>query len=314
MIARPTVFILGAGASAAYKFPAGLELTKRICENVWNGNYLQGIAQEVSPHWEADARKLADELARATISIDTWLSYRTDQERNIGKYLIAKAIIEHENQANFREAFVANSDWYAWLWQALLPSRSKKLAGLRENTDVTFITFNYDRSLEQALLVKAHNTFGEPIDRCGEVLAQFPVIHVHGQLGSLPGQAQWNGHLKGMPEREYEPKCELKATFAYARCIKVMGEDDGEKGEYAGARNALSQAERIHFLGFGYHDENLRRLRIKELKPKATIYGTYMGIGQSQREVLESNNNEFGWAINMKHGYQGVLEYFLNMV
>ena len=98
MMSRPTVFILGAGAAVSYGFPAGIDLTKNICMNVWNGNYLKNVAKEISPQWELDARELADRLAGATISIDSWLAHRMDQERNISKYLVSREILGHEQK------------------------------------------------------------------------------------------------------------------------------------------------------------------------------------------------------------------------
>ena len=189
MISKPTVFILGAGASTPYNFPAGIGLSTGICQNVSNGIFLQGIAQHANKEWEDDARQLANNLSGAKISIDTWLSFRTKHEKDIGKYLIAREIIQHEIQENFDDAFNKKEDWYADLWATLLPSGTKTLQGFCENAPVTFITFNYDRSLEQALITTVQNTFRDSIEVCGEALLKyFPIIHVHGQLGRLGWQ------------------------------------------------------------------------------------------------------------------------------
>ena len=314
MIPKPTVFILGAGASVPYGFPTGSQLTKNICKNVWNGNYLTDIAKEISPHWESDARLLADQLAKATISIDTWLSHRTDQEKNIGKYLIARAIIEHESLDNLREAFTDDKDWYADLWAMLLPLESRGgVKYLYENAPVAFITFNYDRSLEQSLITKVQSTFRDSIEDCAKVIAErFPIIHVHGQLGRLPWQN--NLEVSGIKIRDYDSACDLKTAFASAAHIKIMGEDNGVEGPYRAARTLLEEAERIHFLGFGYHDENLKRLKPRKLQPKATIGGTHLNLGEGRKETFQTNSNAFGYAINMKHDFKNVLDYFRNAV
>ena len=75
MITIPTVFVLGAGASVPYGLPTGRDLTKKACEGIWTGSYVNdlGSSGHLSQYSTAQATKMADMLARSSLSIDTWL-------------------------------------------------------------------------------------------------------------------------------------------------------------------------------------------------------------------------------------------------
>jgi len=48
---------------------------------------------------------------------------------------------------------------------------------------VSFVTFNYDRSVEQFLFTSLKNTFGRPDGNTSQVLQKVPIVHLHGRLG-----------------------------------------------------------------------------------------------------------------------------------
>ena len=48
------------------------------------------------------------------------------------------------------------------------------------------IDFNYDRSLEHYLFTSLRSLHGRSVDECLEKLAKVPIIHVYGQLGTIP--------------------------------------------------------------------------------------------------------------------------------
>ena len=61
--------------------------------------------------------------------------------------------------------------------------------------------------------------------------------------------------------------------------IRVISDEELDQAqEFTDAFAALSTASRIAFLGFGYAELNLRRLRVREIDGKATIYGTCLGM------------------------------------
>ncbi len=117
---------------------------------------------------------------------------------------------------------------------------------------ISFITFNYDRSIEQFLFTALSNTYGAPADEVSEVLRGIRIVHVHGQLGYLPWQ-----DANGWP---YEKVFDTNETRARAERIKIIYEAIDADEDFLAAQAILADAERIHFLGFGYHETNMRRL------------------------------------------------------
>ena len=55
---------------------------------------------------------------------------------------------------------------------------------------------------------------------------------------------------------------------------------------FSAARDKLSEASVVCFLGFGYHRTNLQRLRIPEIIEGKTIYGSMYGIGEGDKQRI----------------------------
>lgn len=94
-ITKPTVFILGAGASYNFGYPLGKNLVEIILKNFDPANSKNGI--EIFKGLGFSVEEIADfrnELRRsASPSIDTFLEPRKEDERYLGKLAIAFALI-----------------------------------------------------------------------------------------------------------------------------------------------------------------------------------------------------------------------------
>ena len=77
-------------------------------------------------------------------------------------------------------------------------------------------------------------------------------MHVHGQLGFLPWQ-----DADGRP---YENVFDTDETQARAENIKIIHEAIDDDEDFVRAKEILKDTEQVHFLGFGYHETNMRRL------------------------------------------------------
>ena len=319
MIKRQTVFVLGAGAGNPYNFPTGMELTKEVCQACWQTG--EEEARNLSRVFDSDAprkaRELADKLSRSGILIDEWLATNPEYQP-LGKYFIAKQIMQRESEERFKEAFVnRDEDWYSILWQRML-SPERKIENLINN-QVAFITFNYDRSLEQNFMMRALNTFvGISAGDCANQIARVPIIHVHGQLGRLPWQdATKDGfkHLNGMTERLFESQQDPNVIRACSQHIKIIAETNGGTPEYERAKVELKKAERVHFLGFGYHDENLLRLKQEGYSnPHLQMYGTCLRVEEWKIQRLGTRHNPFGFLVTARKDLGGVANYFFHAV
>ena len=256
MITRPTVFILGAGASYGFGYPFGKNLVEIILKNFDPDNTKNSI--ELFKGLGFSMEEIADfrnELKfSVSPSIDTFLEPRKEDERYLGKLAIANALIPFENE----EPLFYDNSWYSILFN--------KINSSFENFDknkVSFITFNYDRSLEYFLLTTLKNRFQKTAQECAAKLKNMPIVHLYGKLALLP----WEKTNSFDYTREYNSKITPHFLRKSSTSLKIIYDkvDLPNDPDFKKAKLLLSGARKIYFLGFGYHTDNLERLRIKSL-------------------------------------------------
>lgn len=262
MITEPTVFILGAGASNPYKFPSGAKLAFLICQDLKENSELYKLVQDnIQTKYSSEIDKFREALhLSGRISVDKFLEHRPEFIE-IGKLAIAGILIPYEDQNNIFGKTIGERDWYEYLYNHLNTS----FESFGKNK-ISFITYNYDRSLEFFLLKVLENSYRKSPEECYEKLKQIPIIHLHGKLGYLPIESNNN-------YREYEPSLMSHKLGIAAKQIKIIHEDIDDDPQFKEAHKLLKSAEQIHFLGFGYDDVNLKRLKLENLKGRR-IYGT----------------------------------------
>ena len=270
MIERPTVFILGAGASCSYHFPSGRALIFKIAEGIRNwftSKVVQGDRTWVGFDIDTVIKCTEELVASELPSIDLFLENRPEYEQ-IGKALIARELIPCENPNNLRRG--RKLKWLEYLYGHMA---SKKDTFTQNH--VAFITFNYDRSVEHFFLTALQSSFRLTGDELWATLAQIPIVHVHGQLGNF-------GSHEGT--RPFTPEVNENAIKVAAAGIKVIHEIDNEPSpEYKRAHELLSQAEVVCFLGFGYQQDNVRRLRAGTLRSYSVFSGSGFGLESAER-------------------------------
>ena len=166
MITEDTLFILGAGASYPYGYPTGKELRNLICKEFPN-DYGRLLGGHKTPHSDdiddgiQIAKDFADTFFKSTTpSIDLFLA-RNHNFSELGRKAIALSIWKAEINSVFREDVVdQNQDWHSYLYHrmtdTLTDPHSYKQIG---DNKISFITFNYDRSLEFLLYDSLINSF-----------------------------------------------------------------------------------------------------------------------------------------------------------
>jgi len=277
------VFVLGAGASCPYGFPSGKELREQIitdhvadCEDYLTA---KGKQRPIISQARDKAKKFVDKFRKSTTkSIDLFLA-RNPEFSGEGRRAIIFRILSAEHASRFREETKnRNQDWYRWLFEQLTDKLVRKEDYTRfcEN-DVTFITFNYDRSLEHFLYESLLNSFnGICEEKIIEQLKHVKICHVFGQVGPLEWQGQYN-------EIKYRVNFNQISIDALCDNIKIVYEK-GENPKLEEARKLISEAHRVFFLGFGYALENLDALRIPEVLANVQlVYGTALGF--TDREI-----------------------------
>jgi hypothetical protein len=316
LINKKTVFVLGAGASCPYGYPSGSRLLQRVClpEGFMN-SYTSGVMDKQAVETRLlDIKKFKDAFNKARIkSIDLFMAINP-KLAPIGKYIIAFEILRAEQQSLFgeeakfeREIFAyrksqgdsnprswlsqplfEGDDWYFYLYNRLIAGLADKNA-LPDFSkgNLAFITFNYDRSLEQFLYESLINSFTEvPESDISKCLQKLKILHVYGQIAPL----KWQDPKQGM---DYKPTIGESLLERAAANIKTIYEQKVSP-ELNEARQILEQAEQIYFLGFGYAKENLEILKLPgKTKRETLIYGTTFGL--EVREKIDIRSKIIEW-------------------
>jgi hypothetical protein len=321
MITRYTVFILGAGASHPYGLPSGEGLVKMIVGKLNptpapigyglattkslkspEDDHLLRMIYEASgnPSKEPDAlenfRKRLEESKDR--SIDTFLQYN-DTLFPHGKRAIAAILLQCESHRNILDPpdDKKGHDWYPLL-KTMLKARHEDFYKNR----VAFITYNYDRSLEEFLFTTFTNQEVGSVSEAewaSTLRANIPIIHLHGKLGEHPAFVD---PAKGEKAVEYGAPLTAKSIHSASEGIRIVHEDIREEDKvFREAYKVLNQAECICFLGFGYDPINLMRLKLQTFtgpRPRGNnrvagtrIIGTTLGKTPAERKRIAADSN-----------------------
>lgn len=292
MINKQVVFILGAGASKPYGFPLGSELVKQAYNILENQQILDCL--ETLDFAHDDIKKFRKELlSSARQSIDAFLEHRQELIE-LGKFVIAATLIPREQEKSLIN-FDNSDHWYKYIFN--------KMNSTFEDFDknqIKFITFNYDRSLEHFLLTSLKSSYGKSEAECAEKIKRIPIVHLHGQLGHLPWQDMSDS-------REYNDEINSKTLRQCADMIRIIHEDVSGNEEFQLAWKALEEAEKIYFLGFGYHEANMIRLKIQEYLPGREVVGSAIGMTRNEIIIIEKRYTGFERYYRLVIGKKNIL-------
>jgi hypothetical protein len=277
MIKTKTLFILGAGASVPYGYPTSVELRNTIISG-WHNPEISRFWEQYDEGPNTSKKTMIEFLEEfkqsGVYSIDSFLEKRPEF-MNIGKIIIAWYIIRCEDDNRLRNS---ENNWYMYLFSRIKDSFEKL-----DQNKISFITFNYDRSLEQFLFEAIRSLFNKKPDECAAKIANIPIVHLYGQLDLLPWQDE-NGKV-------YSPRADIDDRLWLApKNIKLISDERNiEKSEeFKKAYDLIRNADRIYFLGFGFDEDNLKRLKISRMQNKKII-STALGLEQSKLQWLQKN-------------------------
>ena len=275
MIVEPTVLVLGAGASAPYGFPTGRKLLLDLCASLESeGSSLSNNLLSCGIRRDRQKVFRDDLFFSMQPSVDTFLEKRP-YFLEIGKAALSCALIPYERLDHVNNR-TSTMHWYEYLF-------SKMNSGWDEfgENNISFVTFNYDRSLEQFLFNALTHSFGKDEAETGQLLRKIPIIHVHGQLGKYPAINEGAG-------RPYSQTVNPEIVSQCIQEIKILHEGvDNEL--FSEARKLLLVARKVCFLGFGYHEINLERVcpwKTEKISDHTELFGSAFGlIGAEERKV-----------------------------
>ena len=200
---------------------------------------------------------------------------------------IARAILNYEERSPFyrRQPGVEslNLDKFTGTW---LPAfKDTVVEGVRRSglhdafNDITIINFNYDRSLDQYLPFAIAATYDVSLEAARVALSNIRVHRPYGQVGRLPWQ-----------------KGEIPAVdFGYNRweklgeiggLIRTFTERTEEGTAIAELRRDISRAERLVFLGFAFHPQNVELLA-SPLDENCEVLATVDGMSDDEKAVVQ---------------------------
>ena len=299
MIKNKITFVLGAGASIPYGFPSGKKLKEIIIRDVghveWRGLFKRlGFSHEMCLDFKNSFEK------SGVNSVDVFLEHRNDY-LNIGKLCIARALIPFEDENRLYQVLREDKGWYSYVFEKLITD----FDNLSQN-NLSIITFNYDRSFEHFLFTSMKNLYNESNEEVARAVSSINIIHVHGQLGKLPWQANEN---EKQYVRDYNEAIQDERVKSAADQIVIVSEGDDTSESFNRAYEILSESQRVYFLGFGYNDVNLRRLRIKQLQNPRIQWGTSHGLMKSERESINRN-----WSIELFEDHNEIIDFLKERV
>ena len=280
MIKKPLVFVLGAGASIPFGLPSGRQLLIGIYKHLSDSSTKFSRLLMQIGFKQQSMLLFKEQLYNSMLpSVDAFLEKRPEF-LDIGKAAIAAALIPFENREKIH--------WYEYLFGKLA---GVKLEDFKDNK-ISFITYNYDRSLEYFLLTAIQNSYGLSYEQAAETILNFPIIHVHGQLGHLPKFQQNVLEYGFCHGQELNPEIIRMAMSE----IKIIFELESTTPEFKKARELLNQSSKICFLGFGYHSTNIIRL-MQNFKENnfisERIIGSAYGIEIGERPEIENTFKKY---------------------
>lgn len=272
MIKTKTALILGAGASIPYRYPSMEELRKDICNNIVEQKNSK-ILNTLELYGE-DIRKFRFEFFKSgAYSIDQFLENRKEF-RKIGKIAIALELLK-SNRLDDLNSVPNSENWYRLIFNKMNDNFNDF-----DRNDISFITFNYDLSLEVYLFDALQSYFGKTKKVAIEKLNKINIVHLYGSIGSF-------SDIKKL-DLINDNNTKAALINSAANNIKIMS-DGGEYDEdFNKAHELLRKAKLICFLGFGFNETNLERLKLTELDHRKQIQSTEVNLPELKKRYVKT--------------------------
>jgi hypothetical protein len=275
VIVKPTVLVLGAGASYPYGFPTGPQLQQKIIEKISTQEFSNTYSSLYRFSPETIIKFKTNYPAAKVQSIDSFLQTQPKYAK-IAKYVMAEILIPCEDERNFDEGFsssLVGNDWCSYLLNHMVGPDKESFG----NNKLVVLTFNYDRSFEWycAHRLRARWDLSTPLDAL-DYVKKIPILHIHGTLG---------GMLWDYEGRLYEPSLHFGDPVKVSEMIRTIHDADDDNTTYTDAFMYLENAARIIFLGFGYWPDNLRKMGVSRLTKNKQIFGSAYKLNEREKIV-----------------------------
>jgi hypothetical protein len=303
----PTVFVVGAGAGADIDMPVGAALSVRIAEML-NFYYetgqlvsgddlimaaLQRVARERKTNasaWVTAARSVATGI-RYTRSIDSYINAHREDEKvkECAKLAIVRSILESEgksaafwngNTNNWSRPDAIDASWLQILMYLLQDKIIKGVNFDKLFENFAIINFNYDRCIEKFLYHAIQQLYRlDGNDAAKAINSWNRIYHPYGSVGVLPWQ---DGNRKvGFGVADYGD------IWGLSQEIFTYNEQINDADSLSEIRRAIINADRIIFLGFHFHQQNMDLLQTEKAGAWVNVYATAIGRAQPEVQIIE---------------------------
>lgn len=299
---RKTTIIVGAGASKEFGLPTGVELKKTIggkLNILWNDGrftsgdldiveifkYIERYKPEFSittGEFQHQCWHIRDNMALAP-SIDNFLHTHQNNKPLVfaGKIAISKSIAEAEKECIlYREidkfgltALYGDNVATTWLGRffTILIAEKNFKGFLKALRNLTFISFNYDRCIHEFFCRAAKTYFMLDDENITEILEALNVIYPYGTIGDYSwsnGKSNFGQILRGQNL--------VDSTSNIQTFTEGLDNNQGDN-----IYNAISNADNIIFMGFGFLTLNMDYLFQQETYNQKVILATAKGLSKS---------------------------------
>jgi len=307
-----TVFVIGAGANVEIGMLTGDGL-KMIISRLLDINqvtttdeskYIYEAFYEICRNKDFINQDAVEKLVNTAIdvscamplssSIDNYIeAHKGEQQIALcGKLAITSAIRQAERGSSLFASFKKykihqqlNNSWYPLFFEKITEGCNIDQLDSRLN-EMSFIIFNYDRCFEYFMYNSLMVYYNIDQDRAMNIVLKLHINHPYGAVGDL-----WDGRNRLTFGVEPSPS---ELYFLSTRIKTFTESEDQEKNSSNSIQYLIERADRIIFLGFAYHEQNMDLLFNHRgflyvadgvpLSDKVICYGT--GHGIHEKDIL----------------------------
>jgi hypothetical protein len=303
MLARKTVFVIGAGASHEFGLPLGMDLLDAIHStirqatlNTLTDKFFLSIIKSSIPNINSDTqRKLARFAEGLPLlkSIDRYLDFHKDDMElvSIGKFAISYQILLAEQRSKLRidqtnpQPLAAASNTYLRGLFSLMTEDTTPASISDMFNNISFICFNYDRCIEAYFHLAVKALLDCSAQKASEVCNNLKISHPYGTVGKLFNSFPPNDHLSNFLFGQ-DIATENLANRSWEG-IRTFTENMDDEIKLNAIHTLISEAERIIFIGFSFLEQNMKLLTTPTRRISAKeILATNLGMSQSDTDIV----------------------------
>jgi len=250
------------------------------------------VGEAVQPHYEAAiefSRVIREFQFESIDEVLHWFSSNPDIVE-LGKAAIVREILQAERVAQislFRPVGIQVADYTpTWLSHFL----SMAIGALKREqvgnvfANVVIINFNYDRIIEHFIYSELQTRLKVRKSEAQSAISKLKMIRPYGSVGRLPWQDESASVAFGADLGN-----DHDALFALSKNVHTYTEQALTENIKNELKEALVGARLIVILGFGFHQQNMDILKVKDRVGVKQVIATTWKIDKENYENMQSD-------------------------